>query len=97
MTIVISQLYLMGFNATCDFEKSQFADGLSCISLQQSHDLSIYSRMCLQIELALCNWRCTQNDCSQTNASKQMKQVYRSIDRIEFEKEKKTPKQSHCS
>ena len=35
MTIVISQLYLIGFNATCDFKKSQFANGLSCISLQR--------------------------------------------------------------
>lgn len=41
MTIVISQLHLIGFNTTCDFKKSQFANGLSCISLQQSHNFPI--------------------------------------------------------
>lgn len=62
MTIVISQLYLIGFNTTCDFQKSQFADGLSCISLQQSHNLS--SVMCIFFTSHSIIMQCFQNDFS---------------------------------
>lgn len=40
--LVISQLYLIGLNGTCDFQKSQFADGLSCISPRSNHIIYQY-------------------------------------------------------
>lgn len=49
-------------NATCDFQKSQFADGLSCISLQQSHNLS--SIMCIFFTSHSIIMQCFQNDFS---------------------------------
>lgn len=50
----ISQLHLIGFNTTCDFKKSQFANGLSCISLQQSHNLPLSIWIFLQFEVLIC-------------------------------------------